>query len=197
MPTAGGLVRQFPVQLTPVNPSPPGLMTFSFGTAAAPLPTDQLPNKTYSVWALLYLSNGTTKVYVSTGWASVAITQGAGQTGEGGSVTATGGQHGANQIVGTVAVTIPIPFDPITNPNGWSIDGNLFLYGLQSGTPVGPGLISLNSAAAVTNQATITMTNVPAGTYKLFGVAAIKQGGTGTIQLIGSPLSADYTVSNP
>ena len=109
MPTAGGLIRQFPVQLTPVMPSPPGTMTFNFGTAAAPLSTDLLPNKTYSVWALLYLSNGTTKVYVSTVWASVAITKGAGQTGEGGSVTATGGQNGANQIVGTVAVTIPNP----------------------------------------------------------------------------------------
>ena len=54
----------------------------------------------------------------------------------------------------------------------------------------------MNSAAAVTNQATITMSNVPAGTYKLFGVASIKQGG-GVSQLIGSPLSADYTVSNP
>ena len=196
MPTAGGLIRQFPVQLTPVMPSPPGLMTFSFGTAAAPLPTDQLPNKTYSVWALLYLSNGTTKVYVSTAWASVAITQGAGQTGEGGSVTATGGQNGANQIVGTVAVTIPDPYNATTNPTGWSIDGNLALYGLQSGSPVGPGLIALNNAAAVNNQAMITLTNVPAGTYKLFGVASIKQGG-GVSQLIGSPLSADYTVSNP
>ena len=58
------------------------------------------------------------------------------------------------------------------------------------------GFVTLNSAAAVTNQATITMSNVPAGTYKLFGVASIKQGG-GVSQLIGSPLSADYTVSNP
>ena len=90
MPTGGGLIRQFPVQLTLVMQSPPGTMTFDFGTAAAPLSTDLLPNKTYSVWAILYLSNGTTRVYVSTGWASVAITQGAGQTGEGGSVTATG-----------------------------------------------------------------------------------------------------------
>ena len=193
MPTAGGLIRQFPVQLTPVMPSPPGTMTFNFGTAAAPLSTDMLPNKTYSVWALLRLGNGTTTVYFSTVWASVAITKGAGQTGEGGSVTATGGQNRANEIVGTVAVTIPNPYDATTNPTGWYIDANLQLYGLVSGG----GFVTLNSAAAVNNQATITMTSVPAGTYKLFGVAAIKQGGTGTIQLIGSPLSADYTVSNP
>ena len=107
MPKTGGLIQQYTLQLTPVMPSPPGTMTFNFGTAAAPLSTDQLPNNTYSIWAVLGLRNGTTNFSVSAGWASVAITQGAGQTGEAGSLTATGGQNGANQIVGTSATGRP------------------------------------------------------------------------------------------
>lgn len=201
MATSGGLVYMTAAQLTPVTPSPPGTMTFNFGSATQPLNTNVHPNNTYYVWAILRLSNGMTNVWVTSAWATVFIANGLQQGPElVGSTGVTAELNGANQIVGTVAVTIPKPYDMNTEPNGWSLNGNMALYGLLSGNPVNASVVPTNNAPATQNKAKITITNVPAGKYKLFGTTPLKQGppdGNGATQLIGSPLSADYTVSNP
>jgi hypothetical protein len=163
------------------------------------------PNKSYWIWLLLTLEQGTSTTYIYSTWYKPTVAAGTGTSPGTAAATVTltpGVNNGAGQVLATATINIPSVFDPVNNPNGWSNNTQPQLGAVPQGATVGPGqgppgqFAIPNPVVGNPNSWTagFSFSGVTTGTYRLLCIHPIRQGQNGVTQLVGSPLVGGYTV---
>ena len=176
-PSKGGVVYMGPATVLTVDGGTDATFT---ATVSLPLMA-KIPNDTYSVWAIVTLTNNSTLVYVCPSVETATVTMGAGMHTPQGTISFTAVPNQTGKIGGAGAYTIT-NVKSVANPGGWEFNGTITLYSLPAApaggavaSTIGAQLTVMSAPGGAAGTYTANLPSIP-GTYNVIAILPLRSG---------------------